>query len=88
MADSLRAIQSDADAIRTAAAAERAAATTLDITRKQLQAGQIAYLSLLSAEQAYYQTLINLVAAKANRYADTDALFQALGGGWWNRSDG
>jgi len=87
VADSLRAIQSDADAVRTAVIAEQAAATTLDITRKQLQAGQIAYLSLLSAEQAYYQTQINLVVAKANRYADTAALFQALGGGWWNRSD-
>ena len=87
VADSLRAIQSDADAVKTAAYAEQAAATTLDITRKQLQAGQIAYLSLLTAEGAYYQTLINLVVAKANRYADTAALFQALGGGWWNRSD-
>jgi NodT family efflux transporter outer membrane factor (OMF) lipoprotein len=87
VADSLRAIQSDAAAVNTAAAAEHAAETTLDITRKQLQAGQIAYLSLLTAEGAYYQTLINLVVAKANRYADTAALFQALGGGWWNRSD-
>lgn len=87
VADSLRAIQADADAVRTAIKAEHAAATTLDITRKQLQAGQIAYLSLLNAEQAYYQTLITLVQAKANRLADTAALFQALGGGWWNRSD-
>jgi NodT family efflux transporter outer membrane factor (OMF) lipoprotein len=87
VADSLRAIQSDAVAVTTAAAAERSATTTLDITRKQLQAGQISYLSLLTAEQAYYQTLIALVQAKANRYADTAALFQALGGGWWNRSD-
>jgi outer membrane protein TolC len=87
VADSLRAIQSDADAVKTAAYAEQAATTTLDITRKQLQAGAIAYLSLLAAEQAYYQALVNLVVAKANRYADTAALFQALGGGWWNRSD-
>jgi NodT family efflux transporter outer membrane factor (OMF) lipoprotein len=87
VADSLRAIQSDADAVKTAAFAQQAAATTLDITRRQLQAGQIAYLSLLNAEQSYYQTLVNLVVAKANRYADTAALFQALGGGWWNRTD-
>ena len=87
VADSLRAIQSDAEAVKTAAYAEQAATTTLDITRKQLQAGAIAYLSLLTAEQAYYQALTNLVVAKANRYADTAALFQALGGGWWNRSD-
>ena len=59
VADSLRAIQADAEAVRTAAAAAHAAETTLDITRKQLQAGQIAYLSLLNAEQAYYQTLIS-----------------------------
>ena len=39
------------------------------------------------AEQTYQQAMINLVQAIANRYADTAALFQALGGGWWNRSD-
>jgi NodT family efflux transporter outer membrane factor (OMF) lipoprotein len=87
VADSLRAIQADANAVSTAVTAEQAAATTLDITRKQLQAGQIAYLSLLNAQQVYYQTLIGLVQAKATRLADTAALFQALGGGWWNRSD-
>jgi outer membrane protein TolC len=42
---------------------------------------------LLTAEQAYQQARISLVQAQANRYADTAALFQALGGGWWNRSD-
>jgi outer membrane protein TolC len=42
---------------------------------------------LLSAEQAYQQARINLVQAQANRYADTAALFQALGGGWWHRAD-
>jgi NodT family efflux transporter outer membrane factor (OMF) lipoprotein len=87
VADSLRAIQADANAVRTAETAEQAAATTLDITRKQLQAGQIAYLSLLNAQQVYYQTLISVVQAKATRLADTAVLFQALGGGWWNRSD-
>ena len=87
VADSLRAIQADANAVGTAVTAEQAAATTLDITRKQLQAGQIAYLSLLNAQQVYYQTLISLAQAKATRLADTAALFQALGGGWWNRSD-
>ena len=28
-----------------------------------------------------------LVKARAQRFLDTAALFQALGGGWWNRSD-
>jgi hypothetical protein len=27
------------------------------------------------------------VQAQANRFADTGALFLALGGGWWNRPD-
>jgi len=49
--------------------------------------GDISYLELLNAEQTYQQANINLVQSLANRYADTAALFQALGGGWWNRSD-
>ena len=60
---------------------------TLDLTTRQMQAGYVSYLALLSAEQAYQQAVINLVQAQANRYSDTAALFQALGGGWWNRSD-
>jgi outer membrane protein TolC len=44
-------------------------------------------LGLLNAEQAYQQALINVIQAQANRYSDTAALFQALGGGWWNRPD-
>ena len=47
----------------------------------------MSYLTVLSAEQTYQQALINLVQAQSNHYADTAALFQALGGGWWNRSD-
>ena len=69
------------------AAAKDAASVTLDLTKKQLEAGYANYLALLSAEQAYQQALINLVQAQSNRYADTAALFQALGGGWWNRTD-
>ena len=87
VADSLHAIQSDADALKAAVTAERAAAKSLSIARTQLDLGQISYLPLLNAEQTYQQALINLVQALANRYTDTAALFQALGGGWWNRSD-
>ena len=87
VADALRAIQSDAVALQKAVASERATAKSLDITRKRMQLGDINYLALLNAQQAYQQALISLVQAKAARYADTVALFQALGGGWWNRSD-
>ncbi|MFY9905409.1 MAG: efflux transporter outer membrane subunit [Terriglobales bacterium] len=87
VADTLHALQQDANALKAAAAAEDAARVTLDLTKKQLDAGYANYLALLSAEQAYQQALINLVQARSNRYADTAALFQALGGGWWNRAD-
>jgi outer membrane protein TolC len=42
---------------------------------------------MLNAEQTYQQARINLVQAQANRFSDTAALFQALGGGWWNRAE-
>ncbi len=87
VADSLEALTSDADALKASAAAEAAAKKSLDITRRQLAAGAITYLAVLQAEQAYQQALINRVQAASARFADTAALFQALGGGWWNRAD-
>jgi NodT family efflux transporter outer membrane factor (OMF) lipoprotein len=87
VADTLHAIQSDADSVKAAVAAERAAAKSLSIVRSQLELGDVSPLALLNAEQMYQQAMINYVQALANRYADTAALFQALGGGWWNRSD-
>ena len=87
VADALHALQSDADAVKAAAAAERAAKRTLDLIRSQLELGYVNYLAVLSAEQSYQQALINLAQAQANRYSDTAALFMSLGGGWWNRQD-
>ncbi len=85
--DTLRALQYDADAVKAQVAAEHAAAESLEISRRQLQLGAISYIALLNAEQAYQQAVINVAQARSSRYADTAALFQALGGGWWNRSD-
>lgn len=87
VADTLHALDQDDDALKAAAAAKDAAGVTLDLSKKQYGSGYLSYLALLSAEQTYQQALINLVQAQANRYADTAALFQALGGGWWNRPD-
>jgi len=87
VADTLHALQQDADGLKAATAATDAAGVTLDLTKKQLESGYADYLVLLSAEQTYQQALLNLVQAQSNRYADTAALFQALGGGWWNRPD-
>jgi NodT family efflux transporter outer membrane factor (OMF) lipoprotein len=85
VADTLVALHADAESLKAAVASERAAKVTLDITQKQQQAGQVNYLALLAAQQAYQQALITRVQAQAGRLVDTAALFQALGGGWWNR---
>jgi NodT family efflux transporter outer membrane factor (OMF) lipoprotein len=85
VADTLHALKSDADALAAAVATERAAARTLEITRRQLQLGQVAYLALLTAEQTDQQARLAVVQAQASRLTDTAALFQSLGGGWWNR---
>ncbi len=85
VADALHALQSDADGVVAATASEQAAGTSLAIVRKQLELGQVAYLALLNAEQTYQQAKLALVQAQAARLSDTAALFQALGGGWWNR---
>jgi outer membrane protein TolC len=87
VADTLHALEQDAESVKAAAAVRDAAKVTLDLTTRQMQVGYVSYLTLLSAEQTYQQALINLVQAQSNRYADTAALFQALGGGWWNRTD-
>jgi NodT family efflux transporter outer membrane factor (OMF) lipoprotein len=87
VADTLNALEQDANALNAAAAAKDAAGITLDLARRQWQSGYASYLALLSAEQAYNQAVISLIQAQANRYADTAALFQALGGGWWHRAD-
>lgn len=87
VADTLHALESDADALKAAAAAERAARRTLDLTRRQLELGAVNYLALLSAEQTWQQALINMSQARASRFADGAALFMALGGGWWNGKD-
>jgi NodT family efflux transporter outer membrane factor (OMF) lipoprotein len=87
VADTLQALQSDADALQAAAIAEHAAADSLAIAKRQVELGDMAYITLLSTEQSYQQAALNLAQAQANRYADTAALFQALGGGWWNRAE-
>jgi NodT family efflux transporter outer membrane factor (OMF) lipoprotein len=87
VADTMTALEQDAHGLNAAAAARDAAKITLDLSMQQWRSGYASYLSLLSAEQTYNQAVINLIQAQANRYADTAALFQALGGGWWNRAD-
>jgi NodT family efflux transporter outer membrane factor (OMF) lipoprotein len=86
VADTLRALQADADALKASSEAERAAKKTLDLAQRQRLLGAISLVAVLNAEQSYIQAELALVQAQANRYADTAGLFQALGGGWWNRT--
>jgi len=86
VADALRTVQNDADALRAARDFERAARISLDLAQQQFAAGNVNFIVLLNAQQAYQQALLGLVQAQTNRLADTAALFQALGGGWWNRA--
>jgi len=85
VADSLRAIQNDADALKAARDFEKAAKISLDLAQQQMQTGNANVLLLLNAQVTYESAVIQLVTAQANRVSDTAALYQALGGGWWNR---
>jgi len=85
VADTLYALQFDAQAVEANQAAEQAARSSLEATHANLTQGSITYLDLLNAEQAQAQAISNLEQARANHLADTAALFVALGGGWWNR---
>ncbi|HEX4389601.1 MAG TPA: efflux transporter outer membrane subunit [Steroidobacteraceae bacterium] len=87
VADTLAALDQDAEGLKAASAAEAAAKVSLDLAQEQYQRGYASFLALLNAEQAYQQARVALVQAQAARLADSAALFQALGGGWWHRPD-
>ncbi len=86
VADVLYTVQSDATALKHAADAAQAAQTAFELTSKQYELGAVSYQAQLLAEQNYQSALISLVQARTNRFGDTAALYQALGGGWWNRA--
>jgi len=85
VADTLRALETDARALQAQARAENAARRALDLTLSQYRLGGINYIDLLNAQHQYQQTRINRIQAQAIRFNDTAALFQALGGGWWHK---
>jgi len=87
VADTLRALEADARNLRAQVDAETAAFDALSIAKKQFQAGGSSYVAVLNAERLYQQARQSRVQAQAARYADSAALFQALGGGWWNRKE-
>ena len=87
VANALRALEADAEALKQQVAAEQSAQASLALVQAQYRLGAVAYINLLTAQQTYQNNVLSRVQAQAVRYSDTAALFQALGGGWWNRSD-
>ena len=87
VADALRALQFDADTLHAAGGGGEGRRRQPGAGRVQYQAGAISYLTLLNADRTWQQARLSLVQAEAARFADTAALFQALGGGWWHRTD-
>jgi len=85
VADVLLALEYDATTLKAQAEAEAAARESLEVTQQQLKFGAVNYVQLFNAQRQYSLAKFALVQAQAARYADTAALFQALGGGWWNR---
>lgn len=86
VADVLNVLEADARTLQAQSEAEAAARRSLELTQKQFELGAVSYLLLLNAQRQYQDARVNLIRAKAGRFADTAALFQALGGGWWNRT--
>jgi NodT family efflux transporter outer membrane factor (OMF) lipoprotein len=87
VSNTLYALQADAETLAAQATAERSAADSLTLVQAQYKNGGASYLQVLSSEQTYQTAAVALVKARAQRFADTAALFQALGGGWWNRNE-
>jgi NodT family efflux transporter outer membrane factor (OMF) lipoprotein len=87
VADVLTALTNDAQALSANDTAARAAARSLSLAQLQYSAGGVAYPIVLTAQTQYQQAVISLIRARAARFTDTVALYAALGGGWWNRTD-
>ena len=87
VSNTLQALEADAQSFAAYASAAEAAQTGRDLVQAQYNSGAASYVQLLTADENYQSAAIALVKARAQRYADTAALFQALGGGWWHRAD-
>jgi len=86
VADALRALETGAQALKSASDAERYAYETLDLIQQQYKLGTASYLAVLYYQNQYQIAKVKSVSAQATRLSDSAALFAALGGGWWNRT--
>ena len=86
VADSLKALEHDAEGLQAQVEAKRAAGEALNLLQVNYRAGLVAYPDVLTADVQYHQATIAYLQTVAQRQQDTVALFVALGGGWWNES--
>ena len=84
VADTLRALEHDAESVRAQSQSLSAAKEALSLIQANYEAGTVNYLQVLTADNQYHQANIGYLQAQALRLQDTVALFTALGGGWWN----
>jgi len=87
VADVLRALEADAKKLKDRTEAATQARIYHDITSARFKAGGVSYYFLLDAQRKLHGALIDRTQALADRYADSAALFQALGGGWWRNAE-
>jgi NodT family efflux transporter outer membrane factor (OMF) lipoprotein len=85
VANALKALDTSANTLASASAAEKNAAINLYLVSEQYKLGTANYVAVLTSQTQYQQAKINLIQAQADRYTNTAALYAALGGGWWNR---
>jgi NodT family efflux transporter outer membrane factor (OMF) lipoprotein len=87
VADTLYAIQHDAETLQARAVAADQASSAYQIASDQYHAGGISQISMLDAQRQQLQTALDRTSAVADSYTDSATLIQALGGGWWTRSN-
>jgi NodT family efflux transporter outer membrane factor (OMF) lipoprotein len=88
VADALRAIDHDAQALQARTEAAAQAEGAYRIAGQRYGSGGISQLALLDAQRQQLQTAFDRLASQSSRYSDSATLFQALGGGWWNQQQG
>jgi len=86
VADTLKALEHDAEELQAQVEAQRAAGEALNLLQVNYRAGLVAFPDVLTADVQFHQATIGWLQALAQRHQDTVALFVALGGGWWNEA--
>jgi NodT family efflux transporter outer membrane factor (OMF) lipoprotein len=83
VADSLRALDHDADMLGAEQRSLASAAESARLQRINYQKGGTGLIVLVDAQRQYQQARLGYARALAARYQDTARLLMTMGGGWW-----